>query len=562
MNCILRAVAASMVVTALLTNAQPKSPSEANLHVPLDIPLTLSGNFGELRTNHFHSGLDFKTQGRTGLPIYCAADGYVSRIVVSPWGFGRAIYVTHPELGLVTVYGHLQSFIDKIDKPVRDRQYEAESFRIDTEFAPGEIEVKRGELIAHSGNAGSSGGPHLHMDVRDASTEYALDPMPYYRRYLKDEIAPEVRGIALYPREGVVDGKARPSYHTTKVDMAKPFTAWGRVSPAIKAYDKMTGTTNIYGIKYMTLLVDGDTLYHRIIDHSDFNRTRAVNTLVEFGDVVDSNSWYMTTYVPESQPLSDIVSAKGDGTIDIDTERDYKLKFILRDDHGNKTVVPFTIKGKRSEIPAPVGDGELIIYDRQYTVTNDNGASITIPARALYEDCIFSITDSQPLTGEISRRYKIGDKHVPVASDLTITLPLESDPIVDKQKYTLVRVDGKTPSAVNSTYKIGGEMTAKVNRFGTYTVMIDSVPPTVSPVNIDKWRAQGRVTVKISDKLSGIAEYRGEINGIWIMLELDGKTGTLSYKLDPARLPKANRYQFKLTVTDQAGNISVLERIF
>lgn len=561
MSKILRAVAASFAVTALLANSQPKSPAEANLRIPLDIPLTLSGNFGELRTNHFHSGVDFKTQGRTGLPIYCAADGYVSRVVVSPWGFGRAIYVTHPDLGLVTVYGHLESFVKKIDTPVRDRQYAAESFRIDTEFAPGEIEVKRGELIAHSGNAGSSGGPHLHMDVRDAVTEYALDPMPYYRRHLKDDVAPEVRGIALYPHDGIVNGVANPAFHV-KPDLNKSFTAWGRVAPAIKAYDRMTGTTNIYGVKYLTLMCDGDTIYHRVVDHSDFDRTRAVNTLVEYGDVVDSNSWYMTTLVPESQPLSDMVTARGDGTIDIDTEREYKLKFVLRDDHGNVTVVPFTIKGVRGDIPAAEGDGELVMWDREYTLINDAGASATLSPGTLYGDCVLSITDLAPRQGDYSRRYIIGDKHVPVAKEFDIVIPLVTDDKVDKQKYTLVRIDGKSPSAVAADYNLGGYMTARINRFGTYTVVADTVAPVVTPVTPEKWRTSGKVTFKISDKLSGIETYRGEIDGRWVMFELDGKTGTLSYRLDHTRLPKATRHKVTLTVTDAAGNSTTCDRSF
>ncbi len=147
--------------------------------------MLLSGNFGELRNNHFHSGIDIKTQGRTGLPIYAAADGYVSRIVVSPCGFGRVVYITHPSLGITTVYGHLQSFSKKIDDPVRKKQYEQETFSIDIEFQPEEIPVKSGEQIVLSGNAGSSGGPHLHMDVRDTATGETMDPLPYYKEYIK-----------------------------------------------------------------------------------------------------------------------------------------------------------------------------------------------------------------------------------------------------------------------------------------------------------------------------------------------------------------------------------------
>lgn len=531
------------------------SPSEANLRVPLDIPLFLSGNFGELRPNHFHSGIDFKTQQKTGFAVHCAADGYVSRIVVSPWGFGRAVYVTHPDLGLVTVYGHLESFASKIDRPVRDRQYEAENFTIDTQFEPGEITLSRGEILGHSGNAGSSGGPHLHMDVRDAITEYALDPLAYYHCYLKDDVRPEVRAIALYPREGLVDGASRPVYHSG-ANISAPFTAWGRVVPAIKAYDKMTGTTNIYGIKYMTLLCDGDTLYHRVIDHVDFDRTRAVNTLAEYADVVDAKSWNMITEIPDANPLPDMVSASGDGSLYIDSEREYKLQFILRDEHGNTTRVPFSIMGSRADIPIPAGNDELTLHDRDNTIVADDGTTAFIPAGTLYGDKFINIvTGGIPSDEYLSRQYSIGDPHIPLAGNITITLPLTaSRGNIEPARYTMVRLEaGKKPAAVTATYLPGGLMQARVNRFGTYAVTIDTVAPKITPVTPEKWKLNGRIVYKIKDELSGIDNYRGEINGKWAMFEYDGKTGTLSYKIDPARAGKGP-YTIKLTVTDAAGN--------
>ncbi|MDE7091982.1 MAG: M23 family metallopeptidase, partial [Muribaculaceae bacterium] len=234
----------------LTLSAQKGHPSVGR---PLDIPAVFAGNFGELRPNHFHSGLDFKTQGRTGLPIRAIDDGYVSRCLVSPWGFGRAIYIVHPETGLTSVYGHLESFASKIDDIVRDAQYQNETFSIDLDFEPNEIPVKRGEIIALSGNAGSSGGPHLHMDIRDTATGDALDPMEFYRQYVNDNVAPEVRQIGLYPvpDKGVVDGSANGKA-LVPAEFSKGFTAWGKVTPGINAYDRMSGTSNIYGVKYLT----------------------------------------------------------------------------------------------------------------------------------------------------------------------------------------------------------------------------------------------------------------------------------------------------------------------
>lgn len=553
------AVAAMSAAAISISAAVPVTGKQANLRVPLDIPLLLSGNFGELRRNHFHSGVDFKTQGRTGLPVYSAADGYVSRVVVSPWGFGRAVYVTHPSLGLVTVYGHLNAFSKDIDNLVRARQYEAESFRIDTEFAPGEIPLQRGEIIGRSGNAGSSGGPHLHMDVRDAVTGDALDPLEYYSTHLHDNIAPEVRAVALYPREGVVDGGTRPVYHSGQ-KLGASFTAWGRVVPAIKAYDRMDGTTNIYGVKRMWLTVDGDTVYRRVIDRSDFDCTRAANTLVEFADVVSGNSWNMITEVPASRPLAGMVQTVGDGSLTIDRERDYKCEFILEDHYGNRSRARFTIQGKQSDIPARPGNGQLLVYDRQYTITEE-GAIVTIPEGTFYDDTLFAIEALPAFDNCYSRLFVIGDEAIPVAGNFSIGIPVDNDTLVNKKHYCLVRFSGVKPSVVEATY-FNGRMLGKVNRTGSYSVMADTEAPKITPLQPAKWRQTGMVKYKISDNLSGVSSYRGEIDGHWALMELDGKTGTVSFKMESPRWKKGRKHSVVFTVTDACGNTSTDTRTF
>lgn len=334
-----------------LTAREPRRSDTVRLASPLDIPFYLAGNFAELRKNHFHSGIDFKTQGRTGLPVHAADDGYVSRISVSPWGFGRAVYISHPTTGLTTVYGHLEAFSPKIDRIVRDEQYTRETFTIDLTFDPDSIPVKRGETIGLSGNAGSSGGPHLHMDVRDTATEDPLDPLEYYSDRITDNLAPQVRQLALFPADGgVVEGSTTAPTLLAPEAFSTPVTAWGRVYPGIKAYDRMTGTSNIYGIKYLTLTLDGDTIYNRVIDRFSFDTTKAIHTLVHYPGVVTSGSWIMVTRIPDSDPLLYMTEASNRGIIDISEERPYRLEWILRDEHGNVTRQPFTITGRRTPV--------------------------------------------------------------------------------------------------------------------------------------------------------------------------------------------------------------------
>lgn len=523
-----------------------------DLAKPLDIPLFLSGNFGELRNNHFHSGLDFKTQGRTGFAIYCAADGYVSRVVVSPWGFGRAVYVTHPELGLTTVYGHLDAFSLKIDKRVRNIQYEREQFNVDLSFDPGEIPVAKGERIATSGNAGSSGGPHLHMDIRDTKSEDPLDPMPYFKRHIKDNVAPEVRSISLYPvkGEGEVGGKSTPDIHLPST-FSQPFTAWGKVIPGIKAYDKMTGTTNIYGVKHLSLTVDGKEVYKRTIDRISFNTTKAVNTLVDYSGVINNGSWTMWTYIPESEPLGEMANADNHGIIDINEEREYACRWTLTDEHGNTKHVPFIIKGMKEPIPSVKTAGDRFNHDGNNSWSGE-GVHVTFPAGTFYDDIDFTVTTT-PSSYYLTPIYKIADRTIPISGEYTLEINLPDDTIAEKEKYVLVRINGKKVSRVDARYD-NGKIIGAPSALGSFAVTTDMRPPVIKPETPASWGKRGKVSFIISDNLSGIKSWRGEIDGKFALFELDGKTGRLSFRMDSSRFTKGKSHKVTLTVTDATGN--------
>ncbi len=530
-----------------------------DLHRPLDIPLVLSGNFGELRNNHFHSGLDFKTQGRTGFKIYCADDGYVSRVLVSPWGFGRAIYVIHPATGLTTVYGHLESFSTKIDKVIKQEQYRREEFRVDMNFAPGEIPVKKGEVIARSGNSGSSGGPHLHMDVRETATENPIDPMPYFKQYITDNVAPQIRSIALYSDGGVIDSCQNVAYRLP-AQFAKPIEAWGRVIPGIKAYDKMTGVNNIYGVKYLTLTVDGKHVYQRVIERFSFDDTRAVHTLINFPDKVNKSSWIMVTKVPKSVPLGAMIETdENNGVLIIDEERDYNCRFVLQDEHGNKSSVKFVIRGKKTELPELHKKGTLFRYNGLNTY-NMNGIKVVLQPGTFYDDVYFNVASSNN-SKYVSAIHSVGSVEIPLHKKFDMEIAIERDTLVDKNKYCLVRLNGKRQSAVSAIYK-NGKMTAEVNRFGKYAVTTDETKPEITPQRPDRWAKRGKVSYKITDKLSGVASYRGEIDGKFVLFEFDGKTGTVSYKLEQSRVKKGRKHTVKMTVTDGCGNTATKHSTF
>lgn len=538
-----------LLAAAVLSGLSAAEPVQG-LRLPLDLPPVLAGNFGELRPNHFHSGIDFKTQGSTGHAIRSVADGYVSRATVSPWGFGRAVYVVHPESGLTTVYGHLEAFSDDIDKRVRNEQYARETFTIDLEFAPGEIPVRKGDIIAKSGNAGSSFGPHLHFDVRDTESGDALDPLEYLPARFKDTTPPEIRQIALYPvsGKGVVPGTRL----LTPKNITQGFTAWGEVYPAINAFDRMDGTANIYGVKHLSLSVDGKEIYRRTIDRFSFDATRAVNTLAHYPEVVSSGKWMMHTIVPQTCPLGKMISAENRGIITICEERPYKFVYTLTDHFGNTSKIAFTVNGRRSDIPAHKAAGFSLNYDGSHNY-NVDGIKVNLPAGILYDDMEFNVSRKASPTYH-SDIVSIADDGIPLAGEFSFEIPVRKDTFKNKRQYVLCRISRKgNPVAIEGEY-CDGAMKGKSNRFGRFAVAADTVAPKIAPLSPAAWSKSGNVRLRISDNLSGIEQYKGKIDGKFALFELDGKSATASFRMDPRRFSRGKKHTLEFTVTDAAGN--------
>ena len=284
--------------------------SAQQLRQPFDFPILLSGNFGELRNNHFHSGIDFKTQGVEGKPIHAVQDGYVSRISVSPWGYGNGLYLTHPD-GTTTVYGHLQRFAPSIARYIKTQQYEQESFNVNLFLDPDQLPVKKGEIVAYSGNTGSSGGPHLHFEVRDTESEEVLDPIEYFKEKITDTRAPKIQGILVCPQsgKGVVNGSNRKlelkpvTAKNGKQTITGKIEAWGEIGLAVKAYDYMDNTTNIYGVKDITLRQDSQIIYHSNLNRFAFDETRYLNSYVDYEEWKERRSFYMRSFVEPGNRL-------------------------------------------------------------------------------------------------------------------------------------------------------------------------------------------------------------------------------------------------------------------
>jgi len=528
---------------------------------PLDIPLYLSGSFGELRSNHFHSGIDFRTQGVIGIPIKSVKDGYISRINVSPYGYGNAIYINHPD-GITSVYAHLDKFAPKIETVVRDSQYQAESFVVTLYFAPEELPVKMGERIGLGGNTGSSGGPHLHFEFRETESERVIDPLPFFMEKIKDTRPPEIRGIMLFPQfnEGIVNQSGQNQPITLKKDkagkqsIANPITAWGKIGIGIKAYDRMNETSNIYGVPEIILKVDGEIVYHSVLDNFSFDDTRYLNTYVDWKDWIENKSFYMKSFTDPGNRLG-INQSLSNGIILIDEERKYQIEYILKDIYGNTSTLNFEILGQETLI------SENITSDIYFPFNRDNeyiekGIQLKIPRKNLYTDIYLNIDTISKHTF-FAPLYVIGER-IPLHTYCPLILDITNDTYSDKSKYGIVSNWRNKKTWLGGKYE-DGKMIAEIRELGEFSIEIDTTPPVITPVTPAKWGVNKRISFKITDNLSGIASYKGTLDGEFVLFEYDAKTNSLYCVYDSKRMKKGNQL-LHLVVTDRAGNNSEFQQ--
>ena len=536
---------------------------------PLNIPPALSAGFGELRNNHFHSGIDFKTQQVVNKPVFAVADGYISRISVSPGGYGLALYIDHPEQGHTTVYGHLNSFSKQIAEYVENKQYENESYRVNLNLEPHEIPVVKGQQIALSGNTGSSGGPHLHFEVRDRETQGPLDPLQYVAQNIRDTQSPDLSGIAFYPipSQGVVNGISTPtrlnigkSKAGNPLPLQKKITAWGKIGVGVKAYDKMNGQNNIYGVKHIRLFVDDSLRFSSTINEYLFEETRIMNSFVDFEDWRNNKSFFMKSYIEPGNKLR-IYNGDHDGYININEERAYPMRYELEDHHGNITTFSFTVDGKLQTIGNNPICENLMAWQGNNRYA-DYDFMLSIPKGNLYTDFCFQHTS----TIDVSNKYysdihEVNNKPIPLHKDGKMWLKIKNDTLPQRDKYGVVKINkgNSRDNWMGGTYKNGG-LELSISELGDrFAISMDSIAPKIEALSPQTWKQNGRIRIKLTDDKSGIRTFRGTIDGEFVLFEHDSKSSIYTYTFNRERLGELPIKSFRFVATDGVGNESVYE---
>ncbi|MDQ6472250.1 M23 family metallopeptidase [Flavobacterium sp. LHD-80] len=539
--------------------AQTQYPKDY-FRAPLDIPMQLSGNFGELRPNHFHAGFDLKTNQREGLNVYAIADGYISRIKISTFGNGKCIYITHPN-GYTSVYGHLQTAVGPVQDYIQKTHYKEKAYEIEMFLKPDELPVTKGQLIALSGNTGSSEGPHLHFEIRDTKTEFVINPIFFgFDKNFTDTKKPAVSSLFVYPMENTVVNQSKQpvmlnmSLQKDGTYLASKVKANGKIGFGISAvdFDNVSGNKN--GVFNVSTFLNGNQNYNYQFKTYSFDEMRYINAFIDYPKYKKSGQRVQKLFMKTPYALSIVKTDSLRGIVSADPNLASSYRIEVSDYYGNLSSITVPIEYDNATPVVkeePVVSQYFIKANRDANFEKDN-MSVFFPAGTFYDD--FNLNFDVK-----NNKMYVHEDVIPVHSNFTVTI---KDDTYDESLRDKLFI-GRSGS-YNATSRKGDVFTAKSKTLGQFGLVLDTIAPKISIAKSiqDKWISDvKKIQFTISDSGSGIKSYNGYLNGNWILFEYENKTRKITHTFDDALLAEGAN-DLKIEVTDNVGNVTVFETHF
>lgn len=532
---------------------------------PLAIPMQLSGNFGELRLNHFHAGFDYKTQQQEGLPVYAAAEGYVSRIKISTFGNGKTIYITHPN-GFTTVYAHLQKAVGPIQELIKKRHYEEKAFEVEIFLKPNEMLISKGQIIALSGNTGASEGPHLHFEIRDSKTEFIINPLFFgFDAQFKDTKKPQVTAVYAFPLDNKtsVNQSLRPipvnmTLQKDGTYLADPVLSNGTIGFGISATDMDDVSFNKNGVFDVRAFYNGTPTFGYQFGTYSFDEMRYINVLIDYERYKKSQQRVQRLFRSAPFDLSIVATDEKNGILTVAPNLSGTYRIEVSDFYANKTTItiPIAYDNRNVIIPKEITPSNYFIKAKKEAIFEKDNWTIFFPANTFYNDFDLNLSVANKV-------LTLHEDTVPVHTNFTIQVQDSTHTALEKEKMFIGRIEGGRVY-YNPTFLKGNVFTSKVKTLGKYGLVLDNVNPIVSikkPIEGQWITNQKELKVTISDALSGVKSYNGYLNEQWILMEYDNKTRQLTYNFeDGIAVDGANI--LKVIVVDQMGNSTTFETRF
>ena len=537
---------ASLVFQSVKAQSYPKH----YFRHPLNIPMQLVANFGELRTNHWHMGLDIRTQQKVNLKVFAAAEGYVSRVVVEPGGFGQAIYINHPN-GYTTLYAHMNAFFPALQDYVKKQQYATESWKVDLQLAPDQFPVDKGQYIGLSGSTGGSQGPHVHFEIRDTKTDKVLNPL-LFKFPIPDAVPPSVTRLAMYDRNKSTYMQAPQLLNIQKTKNSIIRVGSNKISFAIGAVDRFTGTPNPNGVYLAKLSVDGNPVSSFTLDQIDYNETRYMNGHIDYP--------YAAKGGAQLQHISPLPGATeiaydtygGDGVVHLQDGEVHDVLIEVQDANFNTTRIEFKVQYDGALTPASYTGSEQFLPNNLNVFERENFQLVTTE-KTMYDavNVVYNVVENQA-ANSVSQQHSFLSAAIPSHDFITVRI-LPSQPIAEewKERVVIRNTSGTKTFVQKATWQKGWLM-AKFRQFGNYQAFIDNEPPTVylATTNLSK---ASRIVFTPKDNFNSIKSFRAELDGQWLRFTNDkGKTWIYSFD---EKFPRGE-HQLKIFVEDEAGNVT------
>jgi hypothetical protein len=506
------------------------------------------------------------------MPVYAVKDGVVGRVSVSPYGYGNALYLVHSD-GYTSVYGHLSRFNSKIEEYLRSEQYRLKTFGIDLKIPDGLISFKKGEIVAWSGNTGSSGGPHLHFEIRKTISEMPQNPL-FLIPGINDKSSPQISAIYIYPissNSHVNKSKSKFRIETTtlhKVTYLKsqrPIEVFGGIGIGIQTNDDFNGAGIKCGVYCIEVFIDQKPSFSFKFDQLSFNLGRYINCHIDYEELIRKKLWIQRLWLLSGNKLDLYATNSEKGIVLVNDEKIHSVRIVVSDAYNNRSTLDFKIIGKPHEIPVAKEEFTKVFYPDQENHFDTADMKIHIPEGALYEKLKFNYRSKLSIPSTQLRIYSVHNQAVPIQKPYELSL--KTNAVLPKYQSKVIIVSVSDSGQLINAGGVYNNMwvTTSVLTFGNFAVTIDSIPPIIKPKSIKENKIltnRTKIEFIITDNLSGIATYTGTIDGNWVLFEYDAKTNTLFYNIDRKRIKTGKTHTLRLTVGDERRNTAEYKASF